>query len=36
VPTETVHWVTAGVNSVILADADAVANATIAGVGRHR
>lgn len=35
VPTETVHWVTAagirpGVNSVILADADAVALATIA------
>ncbi|PPK65671.1 FAD/NAD(P)-binding protein [Actinokineospora auranticolor] len=35
VPTETVHWVTAagirpGVNSVILADADAVAQATLA------
>jgi 3-carboxy-cis,cis-muconate cycloisomerase len=38
VPTETVHWVTAagirpGVNSVILADADAVAHASLAVAG---
>lgn len=41
VPTETVHWVTAagirpGVNSVILADADAVANASLAAAGQPR
>lgn len=41
VPTETVHWVTAagirpGVNSVILADADAVARAGVAAALQHR
>jgi hypothetical protein len=45
IPTETVHWVTAagirpGVNSVILADADAVAHASVAaaeiGTPEHR
>lgn len=40
VPTETVHWVTAagirpGVNSVILADADAVARASLAAIDLH-
>jgi hypothetical protein len=41
VPTETVHWVTAagirpGVNSVIVADADAVAQASLAVANSHQ